>query len=381
MLDAARDLADRLLAPNAESVDASQLVPASHLAALADAGLFGLVGPASHGGLDADPQQMRRALATIAGGCGATFFVWAQHHGVVGAVRRARSLVDTNGGSGVAPDRLDDLLRSLCAGTTRAGTAFAYLRNPDSPGVRARPADGGWELDGVAPWVTSWGLADVFLIAAATDDGRIVWTLVEAGPDRPVDGLTASPLPLAVFGATGTVSLRLDRVRVGDDRVLLTEDVAAWRRTNRIQAAPGQPQCLGVAERCARHLRSMEDDEAIGAADRLDQALAARWDDDQAIIDALPARVAAESAAAGASDAFVEAASAHRTRCLELGRSASTVLLAASGGRGMALAHPAQRLVREAAFYVIQAMTEDGRRAALDPSSIVFDESRHAVPG
>ena len=60
---------------------------------------------------------------------------------------------------------------------------------------------------------------------------------------------------------------------------------------------------------------------------------------------------------------------------------ASTVLLAASGGRGMGLAHPAQRLVREAAFYVVQAMTEDGRRAALDPSSIVFDESRHAVPG
>ncbi len=362
-------------------MDTSNLVPAAHLAALADAGLYGIAGPTSHGGLDADPQDMRRVFATIAGGCGATFFVWAQHHGVVGTVRRARSGVATSPRGGLPADDLDELLRSLCTGATRAGTAFAYLRNPEARGVRAHPVDDGWELDGVAPWVTAWGLADVFLIAATTDDGRIVWTLVEAGPERPVDGLTASALPLAVFGATGTVSLRLDRVRVAHERVLLVEDLAAWRRSNRIQAAPGQPQCIGVAERCVRHLRSTEDDEVAGAADRIDQAIAARWDDDEAIIAALPERVAAESETAGASDAFVAAASAHRTRCLELGRSASTVLLAASGGRGMALAHPAQRLVREAAFYVVQAMTEDGRRAALDPSSIVVDETRHTLPG
>ena len=40
-------------------------------------------------------------------------------------------------------------------------------------------------------------------------------------------------------------------------------------------------------------------------------------------------------------------------------------LLAAVGGRGMDLGHPAQRLAREADFYVVQAQTPDGRTATL----------------
>ena len=44
----------------------------------------------------------------------------------------------------------------------------------------------------------------------------------------------------------------------------------------------------------------------------------------------------------------------------------TTALLAAVGGRAMERGHPAQRLSREAQFYVIQAQNEDGRRAMLD---------------
>ena len=44
----------------------------------------------------------------------------------------------------------------------------------------------------------------------------------------------------------------------------------------------------------------------------------------------------------------------------------TTALLAAVGGRGAELSHPAQRLAREALFYVVQAQTADGRRATLE---------------
>ena len=61
----------------------------------------------------------------------------------------------------------------------------------------------------------------------------------------------------------------------------------------------------------------------------------------------------------------VESMSDHRAACLDLARRSTTALLASVGGAGMDLAHPAQRLAREADFYVIQAQTADGRAATL----------------
>ena len=84
---AAQRVADETLFPNAQDVDRSDRIPERNLAALADAGLFGLAGPAAHGGLDLDTRSARRAMAAVGSGCGATFFVWVQHHGVVRALR------------------------------------------------------------------------------------------------------------------------------------------------------------------------------------------------------------------------------------------------------------------------------------------------------
>ena len=44
----------------------------------------------------------------------------------------------------------------------------------------------------------------------------------------------------------------------------------------------------------------------------------------------------------------------------------TTALVAALGGSAMERAHPAQRLAREALFYVVQAQSADGRAATLD---------------
>jgi hypothetical protein len=64
-------------------------------------------------------------------------------------------------------------------------------------------------------------------------------------------------------------------------------------------------------------------------------------------------------------DEFVRRASDQRAECLHLAQRTGTGLLAAAGGRGTDLAHPAQRIAREADFYVIQVQTADGRAAAL----------------
>ena len=50
---------------------------------------------------------------------------------------------------------------------------------------------------------------------------------------------------------------------------------------------------------------------------------------------------------------------------LDLAQRATGALLATTGGAGVQLDDPAQRLVREAAFYTVQAQTAPGRDATL----------------
>ncbi|MFK8023392.1 MAG: hypothetical protein AB8G26_05440 [Ilumatobacter sp.] len=340
---AARTVADEVLFPHAQRVDRST-VPREHLDALADAGLFDLA--------ELTPSEMRRVVATIGGGCGATFFVWVQHHGVV------RNLASS------ANDRLRDaLLDDFRTGRRLAGVAFAHVRRPGAAAVRATRSAGSWRLDGHAPWATSWGLADRFCVAAVSDDDEMVWVML---PGHGAPGMTSTPLELSVFAATGTVALDFDSCQVDDTDVVAVSDVHDWRDGDRRRAAIGQPAVLGVAERAVRLLAGLGP-EAGETAQRLSDEIVERWaiDDDMLTAAASTPMSVVDSADRAALETFVADASDHRAACLDIGRRATTALLAACGGAGMDLAHPAQRLARESTFYVIQAQTADGRSATL----------------
>lgn len=342
VLDRARRIADEVLFPIAQEVDRAPRVPASSLHELAHAGLFGMAGPASHGGLDLPRDVAWRVAAAIGGACGATFFVWAQHHT---AVRTLRTSANTK--------LVDDLLEDLCAGRAISGVAFAHLRRADPPSILATRVEGGWVLDGFSPWTTSWGLADWFAIAGESADRELVWTLVPAGD---ASGVTATPLALPVLMSTGTVLLRFQQCFVPDSHVMAVGSADRWRHDDRFLSAIGVPIPLAIAQRAARLLAELgeHDPLALEASGRLVDECDLR----AAAIDDLLASM-------DDSEDYVARASDHRAACLHLAQRATTALLAASGGRGMDLAHPAQRLAREASFYVIQAQTADGRAATL----------------
>ncbi|MFT4866701.1 MAG: alkylation response protein AidB-like acyl-CoA dehydrogenase [Ilumatobacter sp.] len=341
----AQRIADEELFPTAQDVDRLPLIPLDRFAVLADAGLLGIAGPAELGFGGLDVHELRQVMAAVSSGCGATFFAWAQHHGVVRTISGA-----SNG------ELRDEWLPRLCRGEVVAGTAFAHLRRGDRRAVTAARVAGGWRLVGFAPWATSWGIAEIFTVAAESESGEVVWTLID-GVEQP--GLDVVPLALPVFGSTGTVALRFDGFIVPDDRVLGIDDATAWRASDRIRAAAGQTGVLGVADRATRLLVDEvrgRDDPAGDAARRLRRQLDDIWQRDRAVVDSL---------GGATDDEQLAEASDHRAACLDLGQRATTALLAARGGSGMDLNYPAQRLAREAAFYVIQAQTVDGRAATL----------------
>jgi alkylation response protein AidB-like acyl-CoA dehydrogenase len=337
----AQRIADEDLFPTAQDIDRALLIPLDRFAVLADAGLFGIVGPVKLGFGGLDVHELRRVMAAVSSGCGATFFAWAQHHGVV------RTMSEASNG-----ELREAWLPRLCRGEVVAGTAFAHLRRADRRAVTAIREPGGWRLEGFAPW----GIAEIFTVAAESESGEVIWTLID-GVEQ--SGLGVVPLALPVFGSTGTVALRFDGLVVPDSRVLGTDNAASWRASDRVRAAAGQTGVLGVADRATRLLGDEvrgPDDPADDAARRLRIELDGIWQRDLAVV---------ESLGGGADDALLSEASDHRAACLDLGQRATTALLAARGGSGMDLNHPAQRLAREAAFYVIQAQTVDGRAATL----------------
>jgi alkylation response protein AidB-like acyl-CoA dehydrogenase len=325
LVDAARRLAADVLAPAAEATDQGDVVPTSHLEALAAAGLMGVSCPE----VRADAATRWDVFEALAGACGVTFFVWVQHHAPV------RLLASSDNA-----DLRSRWLPSLCSGAVLGGVAFAHLRRPGPPALAARRAGGGFVLDGEAPYVTSWGLAGMFAVAARLGD-RVLFVAVPA--DAP--GLKPSPpLRLVVMNASRTVRLGFDGLFVPDEGVMVDLPFADWQEQDRLATARPIPAPFGVAATCTRLLAERE------------PAAAAALDDER-----LGCRKLSLEADPDDLDRLVEL----RAWSLELSLRSAYALVTATGGQAMLRSHPAQRLVREASFYAIQAQTRALRAATL----------------
>jgi alkylation response protein AidB-like acyl-CoA dehydrogenase len=353
LVAAAREVAGSVLAPSAEATDRAPVVPPGHLGALAAAGLNGLSGPRAAGGREAPGAVVRQVYETLAGACGVTFFTWVQHHAPVRLLASSENV-------GLRERWLGD----LCRGAVLGGVAFAYLRRPGPPAVRARRAGGGWVVEGEAPWVTSWGLAGLYAVAARVEgDGPVLFCAV--APDASGSLRASPPLALAAMSASATVRLSFEGLRVPDDDVISTVDFDRWRERDRLATAQPHPAALGLTATAVALLARRAEESGQPAARRAAEALGAELGECRSRSYRLAADPAAGDAHLGR---LVEA----RSWGLDLALRSAQALVAATGGGAMALSHPAQRLVREASFWAIQAQSAALREATL---------ARLAAPG
>lgn len=295
---------------DAPAVETAESIPDEHLRALADAGLYGLFAPAAAGGLGLGYPGMCAVVEELSSGCLASTFVWAQHFRFLGAMLQP---------STPAPLRQKYLLPAV-KGEVKGGVALTGLL-PGPPRLMARPAPGGWLLEGEAPWVSGWGTVDVIVVLARGPDETVVTLLLDA---KPQPGLSVTPLRLVAINASRTVRARFGGVFVGDDKAIGEQDYAtALQQSERLRL--NGSFALGLVRRCC----------SLMGPSALDQELK----DCRAALD-------------GADEANLPAA---RAWASELAVRASASLAVSRGSRSAVVGDVAERLSREATFLLVFA--------------------------
>jgi alkylation response protein AidB-like acyl-CoA dehydrogenase len=312
ILAVARRVADDLLFPEAMRVDGLDVLPVAHLDALAAEGLYGAPVPVEAGGLGLDLRATCAVIEELAGGCLTTTFVWLQHRGLAMTL----AAEDT-------PAALRDRwLGPAARGQVRGGIALTGII-PGPPLLRARPAGGGWRVDGEAPWVTGWGLIDLLLVEARGPQDSIVRLVLDAAAQP---GLTVTRQRLAAVDASVTVRLGFDGVLVPAERLVgqVPFDPAESLRPDRMRI--NGSLALGLVSRCCRLLGPGPlDDELAACRDLLDVAITAD------------------------ATAMTEA----RAAASELAIRATAALAVRDGSRSVTVDQHPQRLAREALFLLV----------------------------
>ncbi|MCF3124374.1 acyl-CoA/acyl-ACP dehydrogenase [Streptomyces arenae] len=329
-------LASDVLAPIAERVD-QEGVPVSSIEAIKRSGLLGVGAPVEYGGSAAPAAVAREVAEILAGSCCSTWFVQTQHHTPV--MTLARSELPVRG----------RLLGPLARGELLSGVAYAQLRVYPRVPVRVTRERGGWRFDGRVPWYTGWGLNDVMLLAGVTDADEALFAFTEA---RSQSGLRPSePMRLAALGASRTVSLDLDGLRVPDEAVALRAPYETWAATDRPKNTNASPAVFGITESALGLLGGgpAEKETAHTLRTRLDEVRRQAY----ALTDhPVPHE-------------RIEERLAVKARAYDLMRTATTAAVVAGGGRAMSLDSRAQRLAREAMFLLVQGQTAEVRDAHL----------------
>lgn len=326
---AVRAVAAEVLAPGAADADRFGL-PRSTIDALGSAGLLDQM----------DKNTYRYVAETIAGADATAWFCWVQHF--------TPSLV-LEQSAGAARE---ELLHKLHSGEFLSAVAFAHLRRPGPPGMRAVRVADGWRLEGTLDWVTSWDIADVVLVMAETEDGRVVNAFLDCAPH---DGLTIhEPLELLAMSGTHTRPLTLDGVFVADDRVASVVEKKDWAAVDSRRTTDANPAAFGLVKSSVDELFALaerrHDDEIRSTAEVIDERLGA---------------IRSAAYAAADEDGDLDLRLRLRAEALDLALIATAANVAARAGASMYAHSAAERRVREAHFLLVQAQTAPSRVASL----------------
>lgn len=162
MAEAAREFAEKKLKPIAEKMDEEEAIPPEIYTELGELGYFGMLVPEKYGGLDLDTLSYVSALEELSKGSAAIVIGLSVHNSLC-----CRAVYEY--GSEYLKEKYlpgmasGDLFGCYCLSEPGAGTDAGSLK------CSADETDNGFVLNGTKSWVTSAGVAKVFIVFALTD--------------------------------------------------------------------------------------------------------------------------------------------------------------------------------------------------------------------
>lgn len=235
-------------------------------------------------------------------------------------------------------------LPALARGEKFATVGISHLttsrQHAGQPAVAAWPdGRGGYRVTGEIPWVTGSGHADVLVGGATLDDGR---QMLFALPMTRSGVEVAPPLPLVALEGSETGPVRLVDVEVREEE-LLTAIVPKV-----LQQGTSGAGSLTTSALAAGHAQGCVDRIAREAEGRpvLQEIVAAFQEDVDSVLTRL-------IEGAGGASSPEHSAEVLRTDATALALKASQALMTASKGAGFVTGHPAERLAREALFFLV----------------------------
>jgi alkylation response protein AidB-like acyl-CoA dehydrogenase len=233
-------------------------------------------------------------------------------------------------------------LPDLAAGKKFATVGISHLttsRQHTAPAVTAIPDHDVYRLTGEIPWVTGCRHADVIVTGGSLSDGRQILAAIPT--DR--SGLTVGePMRLLALTGSETGSIRLADVTVRPDELIAGPVTGVIQHVGSGGAGSltTSALALGHAFGCLDHLR--QESEARSVLEPVVQSLTTEAED-----------LRRELHAAANSSANAQTPEQLRTRSTDLALRSSQALLTATKGAGFVAGHPAERLAREALFFLV----------------------------
>lgn len=316
------------------------------LSGLCDRGLMALRRPAEFGGPGINESEFRRFQEEVARVSGALAFLQTQHQSAVSMISKSdnRALQES-------------YLPSMHDGTKLMGIGFSQLRRSGPPIMRASRVEGGYRLEGSVPWITGWTFFPEFLVGATLPEGECVFGVIPLARVSNGDSrIELSPtMRLAAMESAMTVSATIQNYFLPDERVAFIKP-AEWIRNNDMINVTLQGHfALGCARAGLDVLKDASTSKPLpfltGAWEALDREL-----------EACRAAITATSPS--------ETAEPERLRlrawAIDLAVRCAHAGVTASSGAANSLAHPAQRVYREALVFTVSAQTANIMEATLN---------------
>jgi alkylation response protein AidB-like acyl-CoA dehydrogenase len=300
--------------------------------------------PAEFGGPEMPEPLFRVYQEEIARTSGALAFLTTQHQSAVSMIARGEN-----------PGLATAYLPLMADGQKLVGIGFSQLRRGGPPIMRAEEAEGGYILNGQVPWITGGGFYPEFLIGAALPDGRSVFGVVPL-EDRGDEIRVSSPMRLAAMESANTVSAEFKGHFMPHEKTAFIRPPDWIRNNDQINIALQGHFALGCAQAGIDVLRQASEKKSLcfltEAAEKLERELAE-----------------CHEATADAQKSVDEETTDERLRvrawAIDLAVRCAHAAVTASSGAANSLAHPAQRIYREALVYTVSAQTTPVMEATL----------------